>query len=371
MKGPLYLDAAATTAVAPEVLEAMRPWLLAQPDAGRERAARAELEARIARRLDVAPGELLLLAGGSEANNLAVLTTARAGAQRGRRVLAQPTEHPSVLRALEALAGEGFAVEMLEVDRAGRVRPEHFARAAADGAALAVLMRANNETGVLQPVVETAALLAPLGVPLHVDAVQAGRHEPVTPRALGAHSLTLTAHKLDGPKGVALLAGPGVAALPRPASAPTLPLLAGFLAALERRAALGAAEAAAVAASRDALEAELLGSVPGLVSTAAGAPRLPGHLHLRCAHVSGEALVLELDQAGIAASSGAACATADGRPSHVLVALGFSAREAASSLRLSLPGPLTAADRARVVQAVAQAMARLRALGPPPASAGP
>lgn len=364
MTQPLYLDAAATTPVALEVLEAMRPWLPARPDPERERAARAALEAQLADRLGVARGELRLVAGGSEANNLALLGLARARAARGRHVLSQPGEHPSVLRALEALAAEGFEVEHLPLDAAGRVDPGRVAAALRADTALVALMRGSNETGVLQPVREVAELLLPRGTALHVDAVQSARHEPTTPALLGATTLALTAHKLDGPKGVALLAGPGVEELPEPrgCAPPALALVAGLAAALARRSRLGTAEAAAVAASRDALERELLASVPDLVVTGAGAPRLPGHLHLRVARVSGEALVLALDQAGISASTGAACSSAEG-PSPALLALGLSPAEASSSLRLSLPEALDAGQRRRSVEALAQAVARLRALG--------
>lgn len=360
----LYLDAAATTPVAPEVLEAMRPWFPARPDPERERAARAVFETRLADRLGVARGELRLVAGGSEANNLAVLGLARARAGRGRHVLSQPGEHPSVLRALEALGAEGFEVEHLPLDAAGRVDPRRVAAALRADTVLVALMRGHNETGVLQPLREVAELLAPRGVALHVDAVQSARHEPTTPALLGATTLTLTAHKLDGPKGVALLAGSGVAELPEPGGrgSPALALVAGLEAALARRSRLGASEATAVAASRDALERELLAAVPGGVVTGAGAPRLPGHLHLRIAGLSGEALVLELDQAGIAASTGAACSAAGGE-SRALLALGLSPAEVSSSLRLSLAGGLEPGQRRRVVQALGRAVARLRALG--------
>lgn len=344
----------------------MRPWLDAPADPTCERAAREALLAGIGAQLGVEPTGLRVVAGGSEANNLAVLTLGR---RPPRRVLAQPTEHPSLLRALERLTREGVEVRMVGVDGAGRVDPDEYAQEARRGASLAVLMRANNETGVLQPVEAVAAALAPLGIGLHVDAVQSARFEPPLPAALGASTVALTAHKLDGPKGVAALAGPGASALPQPWTAPGLPLLAGLSAALARRARLGASEARAVEASRDTLERALLAAVPGLVVTGAGAPRLPGHLHLRCPGISGEALCLELDRLGIAVSTGAACAAGEpgAGPSHVLLALGLDARAAAASLRLSLPRALGADERERVCAALRAGVARLRGLAGPTA----
>lgn len=355
----LYLDAAATTPLAPEVAAAMAP-LLAGPPAG------AGGAAEVAAALGVAPEALRLTTGGTAANHLALRGAVAAFGVR--RLISQPTEHPSVREALRALEAEGLPVTWLPVDGDGRVRPDELrgALAAGERPALVSLMHANNETGVLQPVADAAALAREAGARLHVDAVQSARHLDVRPAALGADLVVLTAHKLDGPKGAAaVVAAPGArAALAAggAAPAPGPAALAGFAAALARRARLRAeGEASRVAASRDALQAALAG-IPGLRVTGAAAPRLPGHLHVTLPDVSGDALVLLLDEEGIACSTGAACAAGDPSPSRVLLALGRSPAEARGSLRLSLPGPLDAAEVARVAGQLAAAVRRLRAL---------
>lgn len=353
--GLLYLDAAATTPVAPEVAEAMR--------AGSGPRALAD----VARLLGVGPDALRLASGGTEANNLALRAAAvRLGA---RRLLSQPTEHPSVDATLRALAARGgLPLEWLPVDGDGRVDPADLRRAlrAGPGPCLVAIMHGNNETGVLQPVAALAAEVRAAGGWLHVDAVQSARHLDVAPDPLGADLVVVTAHKLDGPKGVAAVAAgerARSALAGWPAADPGPALVAGLRAALARRARLRAGgEAAAVAASRDALEASLLGGCPGSRVNGAGAPRLPGHASLVVEGVSGEALVQALDLLGIAASTGAACATGDPAPSRVLLALGRTPREARGGLRLSLPSPLPPDQVARAAEAVIGAAARLRAL---------
>ncbi len=358
----LYLDAAATTPVAAEVAAAMQAAL-------RERAGAQVDVARadIARLLGVAPDALRLASGGTEANNLALrAAAARLGA---RRLVSQPTEHPSVDASLRALSGrEGLPLEWLPVDRDGRVDPGDLRRAllAGPGPCLVAVMHGNNETGVLQPVAALAAEVRAAGGWLHVDAVQSARHLDVAPGALGADLVVVTGHKLDGPKGVAAVAAGERArlALAGWSSAGPGPALAlGLRAALARRARLRAeGEAEAVARSRDALEAAVLAGCPAVRVTGAGAPRLPGHVSLLVDGLSGEALVQALDLLGIAASTGAACATGDPAPSRVLLALGRTPAEARGALRLSLLAPLPPADVARAARAVICAVARLRSL---------
>lgn len=314
------------------------------PDAGR-----AQRELAAALHLD--PAQVLLTAGGSAANNLA-LSRARG------HVISQPTEHPSVLRALEALEAGGVEVEFLPVDRRGAVAPAALARALRADTSLVALMHGNNETGCLQPIPALAAALRGHPARLHVDAVQTAPWFDVRPATLGADTVSVSFHKLGGPPGVGALLGR------RPPAAPSLPLtpdvLAGVLAAWAARRPHVAAE---VAASRDLLQAALAARVPGLTVHAADGPRLPGILSVSCAGVNGDALVLELEASGIAVGTGSACASGDPAPSHVLRALGVSAAAARASLRFSWESPLPEAVVERIVETYARGVERLSSLG--------
>lgn len=359
----LLLDAAATTAPSRAVLEAMSA-ALGWPDRAPEAlAAAARAREAVARRLGVAPERLRLCDGGTAAN-AAALSTIRPGCGR-LHVISQPTEHPSVLAPLRARAARGeLELEWLAVDEDGRVDPEDLARRLRPDTALVSLMLANHETGVVQPVAEVARVCRERGrALLHVDAVQgaAGGLE-VRPEALGADLVTLSGHKLHGPKGVGVLAASGRPVLGEAAArpAPSAALTVGLAAALEAGAT--AANRAALAAARDTLQASLVAAVPGLVVNGARAPRLPGHLSVCVPGVSGEALVVALDAAGIAASAGSACASADRAPSPVLLALGRPPELARGGLRLTMDEPLELAAIERVAEAVARAVRRLRLL---------
>jgi len=358
----LYLDHAASTPLDPRVRAVL---LAALEDAGRARVAAAR--ARLAGLLGVTPEAVTLTSGGTEACNAGVLGTARAARSRGRHVVSQPTEHPAVLRALERLAGEGYEVTHLPVDGEGRVQPDDLARALRPDTVLCAVMRANNETGVLQPTRALGAVARAAGVTLFVDAVQAARWEDASPAALGADLVALSAHKLDGPKGVGALVGGRAPGPPPRGVGPHL--AAAFAEALALRAARRGGDAPAVASSRDALERAILRAVPGALPNGAGGPRLPGHLNASLPGVSGEAVAVELDRGGISASSGSACSTGAPGPSHVLLASGRSRAEAAGSVRLTLARPLDADERRRVVSAIAAAVERLgRLAGARPSS---
>jgi cysteine desulfurase len=348
----LYLDAAATTPLHPDVLRRMQGQLDGGP------ASEASLCARAAGLLGVSPERLAIFPSGSAANNAAVGLAASLGA----RCISQPTEHPSVLRPLRELEERGGRVEWLPVSAAGRVDPGDLRRALeeGEGPALVSVMRANHETGVIQPTAELSDVCRSGGAYLHVDAVQAWRTLEV--EVAQADLLTLSAHKLNGPKGVGVLI--------RSARVPRLPgsisvgssLAAGLVASLELRQQRASGWLDATRASRDALQAAI-SAIPGALING-DEPRLASHLSVSFAGLSGEALVLELDLAGISCSSGAACSSAEGGPSPVLLALGRSRAEATGSLRFSLSGPMRDSDVGRVVAALELAVERLRSLAP-------
>jgi cysteine desulfurase len=334
----LYLDANATETLRPEA----RAAVLAALDlpgnpasvhaAGRE--ARRVLEAAreaVAAAFGAAPGDVVLTAGGTEANAIAIR-----GLAEGRRVLVGATEHPAVLAAapgaetLPVLPDGTLDLDALEV--ALRAGPP----------ALVCLMAANNETGVLHPLAQAAALCRAQGALLHVDAVQAAGRVPVSLAGIGADSLAISGHKLGGPKGAgALLLRPGLA-LPaliagggqekgRRGGTEPLPAIAGLGAA----AAAARPEAAArLAALRDAIEAACLAQ--GAEVAGRGAPRLPNTTSLILPGVAAETQVIALDLAGVRVSAGAACSSGKVARSHVLAAMGLGDR-AGQAIRVSLP----------------------------------
>lgn len=358
---PAYLDHNATTRLDPRVLEAMLPYLSGPYGNASSlhrygRAARDAVEAareQVARLVGAQPGEVVWTSGGTEANNLAIKGVAAASVRE--RLLYGATEHPAVMEAAEALTASGRVVERIAVDGRGLVDWDAFARQL-DGApvALVALMRANNETGVIQDVARAAATVHAAGARLHVDAVQAVGKIPVDFRALGADLMSLSSHKINGPKGIgALLRRAEVDIEPLHHGGPqekglrggteNLAAIAGFGAA----AALARAElhvrAARTRALRERLE-EGLRRLPGVRIFGDGVERLPNTVQFGLPGYDGEALLMQLDRKGYAVSSGSACASGKGEPSHVLLAMGLPQEVARSAIRVSLGADNTEAE---------------------------
>ncbi len=377
----IYLDHNATTQVAPEVLDAMLPYLTtefgnASSVHGFGQAARGAVEearAEVATMLGCGPGEVTFTSGGTEADNLALFGGARSRIERGRHLVASAIEHHAVLHALEELEREGFEVTLVPVSPQGVVDPEHFLAALRPDTTVATLMLANNEVGTLQPVAELAPELRERRILFHTDAVQCIGKIPVDGNALGVDSLALSAHKFHGPKGIgAFYLRRGVKIRPvqfggeqekalRPGTL-NVPGIVGLGRAcrLARESMLSAAPG--VALLRDRLEAGLRARVPGLVVMGEGAVRTPNTLNCCFEGVHGESLILTLDMEGIAVSSGAACAAGSTDPSHVLAAMGLSPELAQSAVRMSLGGATTAAEVDRVLEVLPAALDRLRQL---------
>ncbi len=350
----LYLDCAATTPLAPEVLRAMASCSGVPSPPGALKSAREE----IAQHLGASPNRLRLVTGGTVANNYAIRGLARAAGRRGR-LISQPTEHPSVLAPLRELEASGFELEWLPVDRDGVFAVESLRVALARGdACLVSIMYANHETGVRQPIPRLSKLCQAAGVPLHVDAVQGLRTEPLTLDSTGADVLTFSAHKLNGPKGIGALVASERA--PTLDTAPPLPvaLALGLAEALRQP----RPECGALQTSRDALQSMLLARLTDVVINGAEADRLASHLSVSFGGLSGEALTLALDQEGIAVSAGAACASGDPSPSSVILALGRSRELATGTIRFSLERPLASEELSRIAEATHGAVERLRRL---------
>ncbi len=349
---PAYLDHNATTPVDPRVIDAMLPYLkgpYGNPSSLHRfgRAARDGVErarAQVAALLGAQPQEVIWTSGGTEANNLA-LKGLCAGAPQGR-VLYGATEHPAVMEAAESLRRGAWAVEPIAVTTDGLIDWLVFtAQCAAGPVRVASLMAANNETGVIQDTARAAPLIHAAGGWLHVDATQAAGKLPLSMADAGADLLTLSSHKLYGPKGIgALVVRAEVDLAPLlhggaqerglRGGTENLPAIVGFGAAAELAQLELEARTAHVLALQKQLEAGLR-AMPGVTIFGSQSQRLANTTQFALAGWDGEALLMHLDQKGFAVSSGSACASGSGEPSHVLLAMGIDAVTAKGAVRVS------------------------------------
>lgn len=385
----VYLDHAATTPLDPRVLEAMLPALRGSwgnpsgvyREAQAARAALDDARDELAAVLECSPREIILTSGGTEADNLAIRGAALARRHAGRHLVTSAVEHHAVLHPMEALEAEGFELTVLPVDSEGFVDPAAAAAAVREDTILISIMAANNEIGALQSIAEISRAVKQRNVRtiVHTDAVQAAGAVDIRPDVLGVDLLSLTAHKIYGPKGAGLLY--------QRRRTPLEPLMLGGGQEEERRAgtenvaaAVGLARAlqladderearaAHTASLRNALWRELQERIHPLRlnGPADWSRRLPNNLHLCFPGVEGESILLQLDMEGVAASSGSACSTGSTEPSHVLSAIGVDADTAHSALRLSFGQSNTSAQTAKAAQTLQEIIARLRALAPDP-----
>jgi cysteine desulfurase len=380
----IYLDHAATSPVRPEVEEAMRPLAarrFGNPSSLHEEGRRArevveEARMRVARAIGARGDEIVFTSGGTEADNLAVLGVARSSHSKGRHVVSTAIEHHAVLHAVEALADEGFETRLLPVDREGRVSVEALEAALRPDTALVSVMWANNEAGTIQPIAEIAALCRRRGVPFHTDAVQAFGKLPIDVRSVPVDLLSISAHKIGGPKGVgALYVRRGLKLRPllfggphefsRRAGTENVAGIVGLGVAVELAARDVAATARHLADLVSRFLEALRAAIPGvrIHSPLPGEGGLPGIVNVAFEGAEGESLVLHLDRLGVAASPGSACTAEDPSPSHVLRAMGLRPEEARGSVRFSFGRENIPADVAAAVAAVRTAVDRLRSIG--------
>jgi cysteine desulfurase len=383
--GRHYLDNAATTPVDPAVMAQMCACLGAQGcfanpassahAAGRAAAQRVELaRAQVARLIGALPAQIVFTSGATEADNLAVLGTARALAPQCRHIISARTEHKAVLDAVRQLGREGFSVTWLQPEADGRVTAQAVAAALRPDTALVSLMHVNNETGVIQDIQAIGAVCHERSVVFHVDAAQSAGREALDVSRLPVDLLSLSAHKIYGPKGIGalfvragrkapltpLMFGGGQESGLRPGTLPTHQI-AGFGLACELAGAAREADRARSAQWRDRLWSHLE-SLGGVTINGERAPRVPHILSVSFDGLDGESLVSALPE--LAVSTGAACNSALGEPSYVLRALGRTVRQAESALRFSFGRFNTDADIEAAAVQVRAAVQRLRSVSP-------
>jgi len=381
MTKKVYLDYSATTPVREEVADAMRDYLLSgwgNPSSthyfGRE-AKKGVEEARdaVAALIKAKAEEIIFTSGGTEADNLALFGAARAYHQKGNHIITSAIEHHAVLDSAKALAAEGFKVTFLPVTSDGLIKVEDVEAAITPQTILISVMHVNNEIGTIQPIEEIGALARKRGIIFHTDAVQSAGKLPLDVNELQVDLLSLSAHKIYGPKGTgALFIRQGINLKPliygggqEKGIRPGTENVAGIV---------GLGKAALLATEemeeeteretilRDKLKEGLLERIPGIKINGSLSRRVCNNLNLSIPGIEGEALLLNLDLKGIASSSGSACTAGSTEPSHVLLALGLTPREAEGSIRLSLGRWTTDEEIDYVLDVLPEIVARLRAI---------
>ena len=378
----IYLDHNATTPLDPEVAEKMA-WAIREVWGNassvhhfgqQAKAAVDEARSAVATLLGADASEIVFTGGGTEGDNAAIRGVAEALEPTGRRhLIASSIEHEAVLNTMKALAKRGWRVTLLPVDASGIVAPDRLREAIADDTALVSVMHANNEIGTIQPIEALAEIAHEQGALFHTDAVQTAGKLALSVRALGVDLLSIAAHKFYGPKGAgALWLRRGVRLMPfqtggrqernRRAGTENVPAIVGLGAAAEvARRKLGT-ESPRLAALRDRLEEGLLARVPGTVRNGALSPRVPNTTNVSVERVESESLLIGLDLAGIAVSSGSACSSGTLEPSHVLKAMGLPHLRTLGSIRFSLGASNTEADIDRVLETMPPLVEKLRSL---------
>jgi cysteine desulfurase len=379
---PVYLDHAATTPARAEVVEAMLPYFStyfgnASCSYALGKASRDALDgarASVADVLGCRPREVVFTGGGTEADNLALVGVAQALKAQGRHLVTSGIEHHAVLHTVKALSDEGWRVTVLPVDAAGRVDPTQLDDAIEADTVLVSVMHANNEVGTVQPIAELGEVCRRRNVLFHTDAVQTFGHLPTRVEELGVDLLSLSAHKLYGPKGIgALYVRKGVKIVPLQHGGkqerglrPSTENVAGIVG-LGTAARLAAeemdAEIKRQTALRDRLIAELL-ALPDVRLNGHPSERLPNNANLSAAGVEGEALTLRMGLKGIGTSTGSACTTGSPAPSHVLTAMGVEEPWLSGNLRMTLGRDTTDAHIDACVAAYREIVADLRAASP-------
>ncbi len=383
MSKTIYFDHAATTPVKPDVFAAMIPYFVehyGNPSSiyglGREnREALDTARARVAKALNAKPNEIYFTGCGTEADNWAIKGTAHAYAHKGKHIITSAIEHHAVLHTCAALEKEGFEVTYVKPDEYGIIQVEDVAKAIRPDTILITIMFANNEIGTVQNIPEIGALAHEHGILLHTDAVQAFGALQIDVKEMNIDMLSMSAHKLYGPKGVGalyirngvrpeiLLEG-GAQERHRRGGTENVPGVVGFGKAVEIAYSDIEETAAYISSMRDYLISQIEEKIPYIRLNGHRTQRLPNNVNFSFRYIEGEALLLSLDFKGIAASSGSACTSGSLDPSHVLLAIGLPHEIAHGSLRLTIGEETTMEDIDYVVSSLVEIVDRLRKMSP-------
>lgn len=379
----IYADNAATTKVSPEVVDAMLPYFTetyGNPSSiyNEGRTARVAVEKareQVANAIGASPKEIYFTGSGSEADNWALRSTARALSKKGNHIITSAVEHHAVLHTCQDLEKQGFEVTYLPVDKYGMVSPDDVKAAIKDTTIMISIMFANNEIGTIMPIDAIGKIAKEAGVVFHTDAVQAVGNVEIDVKAMNIDMLSLTAHKFHGPKGCgALYVRQGVKLMSfitggaqermRRAGTENVPGIVGLGKAIELATANIKEKQEKLIALRDRYIKKVLETVPYSRLNGHPTERLAGNANISFEYIEGEGLLLSLDMKGIAASSGSACTSGSLDPSHVLLAIGLKHEQAHGSLRTSFGEDTTVEDIDYMVDAIAEIVARLRSMSP-------
>lgn len=379
----IYLDNAATTRTAPEVVEAMLPYFSEYYGnastvyglGNESRKALTRARETVAESICAKPEEIYFTAGGSEADNWAIKAAAEAYVSKGKHIITTRIEHHAVLHTCEYLEKQGFEVTYLNVNRDGIADPEELEAAIRPDTILISVMFANNEIGTIEPVKKIGEIARTHGVLFHTDAVQAFGQIPINVDELNIDMLSASGHKLGGPKGIGFLyirkgirirsfIHGGAQERSRRAGTENVPGIVGLGAATERAMRIMEEKTRKEIQLRDYLIDRVLKEIPYSWLNGHRTERLPNNANLSFAYIEGESMLIMLDMKGICASSGSACTSGSLDPSHVLLAIGLKHEEAHGSLRLTLSEETTKEEIDFVVEELKGIVARLRDMSP-------
>lgn len=383
MKKMIYLDNAATTKTAPEVVEAMLPYFTEfygnastiYELGSQSKKAMTEAREAIASALGAATAEIYFTAGGSESDNWALKATADAYKNKGNHIITTKIEHHAILHTCEYLEKQGFEVTYLDVDENGKVKLDQLKKAIRPTTILISVMYANNEIGTIQPIKEIGEIAHEHGILFHTDAVQAFGQLPINVNECHIDMLSASGHKLNGPKGIGFLyirkgvkirsfIHGGAQERKRRAGTENIPGIVGMGAAAKRAVSTMEERTAKERELRDYLIDRILKEVPYTRLNGDRVDRLPNNANFSFQFIEGESLLIMLDMEGICGSSGSACTSGSLDPSHVLLAIGLPHEIAHGSLRLTLGEETTKEELDFVIEAVKKIVEKLRSMSP-------
>lgn len=379
----IYLDNAATTKTAPEVVDAMLPYFSEYYGnastiyslGAESKKAMDHARQTIADSLGAKPEEIYFTAGGSESDNWALKATAEAYASRGKHIITTKIEHHAILHTCEYLEKRGFEITYLNVDRDGLISLDELKAAIRPDTILISVMFANNEIGTIEPIAEIGEIAKEHGVLFHTDAVQAYAQVPINVDEMHIDMLSASGHKLNGPKGIGFLyirkgvkirsfVHGGAQERSRRAGTENIPGIVGLGAAVERAMRIMDTKTRKESELRDYLIGRLENEIPHCWLNGHRTKRLPNNINFSFLFIEGESMLIMLDMKGICASSGSACTSGSLDPSHVLLAIGLKHEEAHGSLRLTLSEESTKEEMDIVAEEVKKIVQRLRDMSP-------